>query len=366
MVRVEMGSPGRSRPRPLRNGPPRSGLPPARGNSAGLRGSRRIASLQSAIASSWRSSSSESGAGLAGATASPRGTAGSVPAFAATLAGEAGVDSGPAAVRKGERTGTVAELPGRCSPGEHVPGHGHVAAGGRRSDARLVRDGPEFRVGPDTAEADRHAEEQQHEPVGFLPALDPPLALVEQVAAEFVELPLQVDDSGAARVGAATVRGGRRARLAGFRPGTRAGREHGHGDSRPERGAEPSARVPGLATSPALSGLGAKRPGRPRAPLSLRSILRPLHARVRSPFVLSTGSPTNRPARIRATEPALGLTGRAPRRTPRASFRPGRARCRRPPSTGRSPRAGRRRCCPRTSPRSTRRPAWPGPRGRRS
>ncbi len=49
-------------------------------------------------------------------------------------------------------------------------------------------------MGPELADADRDAEEHQHEPVGFLPALDPPLALVQQFAAEFVDLPLQVDD----------------------------------------------------------------------------------------------------------------------------------------------------------------------------
>ena len=94
---------------------------------------------------------------------------------------------------------------GECrGPGEQAPGHGRVAAS-RRSDARLVRDGAEFRVGPGPADADRDAEEDQHDPVGFLPALDPRLALVEQVAAEFVDLPLQADYGRVAGVGWAIV-----------------------------------------------------------------------------------------------------------------------------------------------------------------
>ena len=105
-------------------------------------------------------------------------------------------------------------------PGTSVHAAVPFAAARRRRDARLVRDGAESRVGPEPADADRDGEEDQHEAVGFLPALDPPLALVEQVAADFVDLPPKVGDGRIARAGRATVPAGcpRLApRLCGFR-----------------------------------------------------------------------------------------------------------------------------------------------------
>ena len=82
------------------------------------------------------------------------------------------------------RAGAGAALPRRRAPW-------HIRAG-----PALGSDDSDLVIGPDPADSDRDAQDENDEAVESLLAADPLLALVQQVAAEVVELPLQVDGAG--------------------------------------------------------------------------------------------------------------------------------------------------------------------------
>ena len=60
--------------------------------------------------------------------------------------------------------------------------HGRKGPGRSRADPRLACDGSELRIGPQPADADQEAENDEHGAVGFLQSADTLLALVQQVA----------------------------------------------------------------------------------------------------------------------------------------------------------------------------------------
>ena len=60
-------------------------------------------------------------------------------------------------------------------------------------------------VKPESAGSDHETENDQHRAVGSKLAVDPPLALVQQVATELVDLPLKSDVTGIGRAGSPVV-----------------------------------------------------------------------------------------------------------------------------------------------------------------
>ena len=84
----------------------------------------------------------------------------------------------------------------------------NIAASCRRSDTRFGRDGAEPSVEPKPAGRDHDAQNYKNRSVGFQLPADPLLALVQQVAAELVDLPLQLDVAGVGRKGFPTAPGG--------------------------------------------------------------------------------------------------------------------------------------------------------------
>ena len=76
-----------------------------------------------------------------------------------------------------------------------------MAPGGHRTDAGPGCDGPEPGVEPEPADSDQNPENDKDRTVGLQLPAEPPLALVQEIATEFIDLPLQFDDGGTRRAG---------------------------------------------------------------------------------------------------------------------------------------------------------------------
>ncbi len=104
--------------------------------------------------------------------------------------------TGPAVVQRGGRA--AAGRWGRCS-GRKLPSAGGNHRRGRPAGgayARLGCDSPELGAEPEPGDRDHDAEKDKGRSVDHQVPGDPPLALVQEVAAEFVDLPLQVQPRG--------------------------------------------------------------------------------------------------------------------------------------------------------------------------
>jgi len=83
--------------------------------------------------------------------------------------------------------------------GEQARRSQEIVASCRRSDARLGRYNVEPGVEPEPGDSDHDAQNDEDRAVGFKLPADPLLALVQQVAAELVELSLQLNVAGIGR-----------------------------------------------------------------------------------------------------------------------------------------------------------------------
>ena len=108
--------------------------------------------------------------------------------------------------RPGAFVGQLLPLVGRR---QQAPRREDMAASRSRSDGRLGRNAAELGVEPEPAEPDCDAQSDEGHAAGFQLPTDPPLAFIQQAAAEFVDLALQLDVAGVGGAGLPAVPAGR-------------------------------------------------------------------------------------------------------------------------------------------------------------
>ena len=87
----------------------------------------------------------------------------------------------------------VGQLPRLLGSRQQAPRSEEIAASRSRSDPGIRRDGAEPGVEPEPAQPDHDPQNDKNRAIGFQLPAEPPLAIVQQVAAELVELALQLD-----------------------------------------------------------------------------------------------------------------------------------------------------------------------------